>query len=322
VGGKKMAVLVTGGTGFIGAEVVRTLVQRGERPIVFDINDRKTLLQGVEDRVTVVKGDVSNYSHVFNAVKQYNIDVIYHLGSMLSLPSDADPWSAFRVNAGGSLNVLEAARILGVKQVIFSSTLGTYGLDIREEVVDDYTLQRPTLFYGCTKVFVELMGRFYKRKFGLDFRGVRYPAIIGPGVKTPGIVQYYPWAIEYAYRHIPFKIWVTPETKSVAMYYKDAALSIIQCAEAPLEKIKMVVYTLGAMYLSAQELVDNIKKFIPDAPLVFEPDMEKVEILKGLSRPVDDRYAREEFGWVSRYPIERTIEDFIRELKENPEKYA
>ena len=99
--------------------------------------DRKTLLQGIDDKVTIVKGDVSNYSHLFNVVQKYKIDVIYHLGAMLSLPSDADPWSAFRVNAEGSLNVLEAARILGVRQVIFSSTIGTYGLDIREEVIDD-----------------------------------------------------------------------------------------------------------------------------------------------------------------------------------------
>ncbi len=316
-----MAILVTGGTGFIGAQVVRELVRQGERPTVFDINERKTLLKGVEDKVTVMKGDVANYSHVFNAVKQHGIDVIYHLGSMLSVPSDADPWSSFRVNAQGTFNVLEAARILGVRQVIFSSTLATYGLDIQEEMIDDYTLQRPTLFYGCTKVFSELMGRFYKRKFGLDFRGVRYPAIVGPGVKTPGVVQYYAWAIEEAYKGNPFKIWVTPETQCAAQYYKDAALSIIQCAKAPLENIKMGVYVLGGMFLSAQELVDNIKKFLPKAQLTFEPNVEIVEVVKRLSRPVDERCAREEFGWVGQYPIERTIEDFIKELRDNPEMY-
>jgi threonine 3-dehydrogenase len=317
-----MATLVTGGTGFIGAEVARILAKRGEKTVVFDLNDRKTLLKGVEDKVTVVKGDVSNYSHVFNAVKNHQIDVIYHLGSMLSLPSDADPWSSFRVNAQGTFHVLEAARILGVKKVLFSSTLATYGGDIRENVIDDYTLQRPSLFYGCTKVFSELMGRFFKRKFGLDFRGVRYPAIIGPGVKTPGIVQYNAWAIEEACKGNPFKIWVTPETRCAAMYYKDAALSIIQCADAPLEKIKMTVYIVGGLYFSAQELVDTIRRFIPSARLDFAPDMEKVEIIKGLSKPIDTRCAREELGWVDQYPIERTIEDFIRELRENPEMYA
>jgi threonine 3-dehydrogenase len=317
-----MATLVTGGTGFIGAEVARILAKRGEKTVVFDINDRKTLLKGIEDKVTVVKGDVSNYSHVFNVVKNHQNDVIYHLGSMLSLPSDADPWSSFRVNAQGTFHVLEAARILGVKKILFSSTLATYGGDIRENVIDDYTLQRPSLFYGCTKVFSELMGRFFKRKFGLDFRGVRYPAIIGPGVKTPGIVQYNAWAIEEACKGNPFKIWVTPETRCAAMYYKDAALSIVKCADAPLEKIKMTVYIVGGLYFSAQELVDTIRKFIPNARLEFAPDMEKVEIIKGLSKPIDTRCAREELGWVDQYPIERTIEDFIRELRQNPEMYA
>lgn len=316
-----MNILVTGGTGFIGAQVARILVQRGEKPVIFDISDRKTLLKGIEDKVTIVKGDLANFSHVFNVINDHQIEVVYHLGSMLSMPSDADPWSAFRVNAEGSFHVLEASRILGVKKVIFSSTLGTYGLDVRDKVIDDYTLQRPTLFYGCTKVFVELMGRFYKRKFGLDFRAVRYPSIIGPGVKTPGIAQYNSWAIELAYKGKPFKIWVTPDTKLAVMYYKDAALSIIQCAEAPLEKIKMVVYVLGGIFLSAQELVDQIKKFIPSAQISFEPDEALVETILSLSKPVDDRCAREEFGWVNQYPIERAIADFIKELKENPEMY-
>ena len=316
-----MPVLITGGTGFIGAEVARVLARKGERPILFDINDRKTLLKGIDDKVTVIKGDVSNYSHVFNVVKQNSIDTIYHLGSMLSVPSDADPWSAFRVNAEGSFNVLEAARLLGVKKVLFSSTLATYGSDIRDEMISDYTLQRPTLFYGCTKVFSELMGRFYKRKFGLDFRAVRYPTIIGPGVKTPGVVQYYSWAIEESYKGNPFKIWVTPDLKCAAQYYKDAALSIVKLDEAPLEKIRMIVYILGGFFVSAQELVDAIKKALPQARLSFEPNMEIVDVLKAFSKPVDERCAREEFGWVGQYPLERTIEDFLKELKENPEMY-
>jgi threonine 3-dehydrogenase len=315
-----LATLVTGGLGFIGAEVARLLAKRGEKIIVFDIHDRKILLKEMQEKITVVKGDVSNYSHVFNAVKDFNIDVIYHLGSMLSVPSDADPWSSFQVNAQGTFHVLEAARVLGVRKVIFSSTLATYGRDIRESVIDDYTLQRPVLFYGCTKVFSELMGRFYKRKFGLDFRGVRFPAIIGPGVKTPGVAQYNSWAIEEAWKGKPFKIWVTPETRCTAMYYKDAALSMIRCADTPLEKIRMVVYLVGGLFLSAQELVDAIKKFIPEAKLEFTPDMKIVEIMS--SKSIDTRCAREELGWLDQYPLHRAIEDFINELKENLEIYS
>jgi threonine 3-dehydrogenase len=169
-------------------------------------------------------------------------------------------------------------------------------------------------------VFSELMGRFYKRKFGLDFRGVRFPAIIGPGVKTPGVAQYNSWAIEEAWKGRPFKIWVTPETRCSAMYYKDAALSMIRCGDAPLEKIKMVVYLVGGLFLSAQELVDAIKKFIPKAQIEFFPNVKIVEIMS--SKSIDTRRAREELGWVNQYPLHKAIEDFINEIKENPEIYS
>jgi nucleoside-diphosphate-sugar epimerase len=83
----------------------------------------------------------------------------------------------------------------------------------------------------------------------------------------------------------------------------------------------MVVYLVGGLYFSAQELVDSIKKFIPKAHLEFAPDMEIMKIIREGSKPIDTRYAREELGWVDQYPIDKTIEDFMRELKENPEMY-
>ncbi len=178
-----MSVLVTGGTGFIGAEVVRILVARGEEVTAFDINPSTKLLQDLEGKVRVIRGDLGNFSHVLSAVKECGPAAIYHLGGMLSVPSDADPQASFRANAMGTFHVLEAARLFEVGKVLFSSTIATYGLDIREGRIDDYTLQRPQLFYGCTKVFSELMGLFYRRKYGLDFRGVRYPSIVGPGSK-------------------------------------------------------------------------------------------------------------------------------------------
>ena len=160
-----MQILITGGTGFLGSQTARYLVEQGENPILFDINDRRTLLKGIEESIKIVKGNLSNFSHVLNVIKDNNIEVIYHLGGMLSMPSEADFFSFFFSNANGTFHILEAARILGVKQVIYSSTTATYGIDIKEEELNDYTLQRPALFYGCTKVFSELMGRFYKRKY-------------------------------------------------------------------------------------------------------------------------------------------------------------
>jgi nucleoside-diphosphate-sugar epimerase len=304
---------------------VRILLEKGEKDIVvFDINPSTKLLGDVADQVEFVRGDLGNFSHVLSVVKTRRPKVIYHLGGMLSVPSDADNAASFRANAMGTFHVLEAARLFEVPQVLFSSTLATYGLDIREDVINDFTLQRPQLFYGTTKVFCELMGLFYKRKFGLDYRGVRYPSIVGPGVKTPGVVQYTSWVIEECAKGNSYTMYVKPETKCPVMYFKDAAQAIVMLQEAPLANIKMVNYVIaGATPIaSAQELADIVKARISTAQITFEPDLELQKILDKLLLPIDDSIARKEWSWMSEYNQERIVDDFIEELKAHPQRYA
>jgi threonine 3-dehydrogenase len=250
--------------------------------------------------------------------------VIYHLGGMLSVPSDADPAASFRANAMGTFHVLEAARLLGVAQVLFGSTIATYGMDVREPVVDDYTLQRPQLFYGCTKVFSELLGQFYKRKYGLDFRGVRYPSIVGPGVKTPGIVQYNAWVIEECAKGKPYIMYVKPETRCPVMYFKDSARAIVMLGAAPAENIKMVNYIIAGPTpaASAQELVDLVRSKVPGARIEFQVDEKRQKIIDGFTKPLDDSVARQEWGWKPEYDPERIVEDFLEEMKMHPQRYT
>jgi nucleoside-diphosphate-sugar epimerase len=321
-----MSILVTGGTGFIGAEVVRMLLAKGEKLVIaFDINPSTKLLDDVAEKVRVVRGDLGNFSHVLNAVRTFKPRVIYHLGAMLSVPSDADHAASFRANAMGTFHVLEAARLFDVQQVLFSSTLGTYGLDMEGEAVNDYTLQRPQLFYGCTKVFGELMGQFFKRKFALDFRGVRYPSIVGPGVKTPGVVQYNAWVIEECAKGKPFTIWVRPDTRCAVMYFKDAARAIVMLGETPLANIKMVNYVVAGPTpdASAQELADIVRAKVPGARIDFKVDEECQKIMDKLGAlPLDDRVARQEWGWKPEYDQEHIVDDFLKELRVHPQRYA
>ncbi|NIS63168.1 MAG: NAD-dependent epimerase/dehydratase family protein [Proteobacteria bacterium] len=320
-----MSTLITGGTGFIGAQVVRVLLEKGEKDIiVFDINPSTKLLDDVAGQIEVVRGDLGNFSHVLTVVRSFRPRVIYHLGGMLSMPSDADHPASFRANAMGTFHILEAARLFEVPQVLFSSTLATYGLDVRRRVVDDYTLQRPQLFYGATKVFCELMGLFYKRKFGLDFRGVRYPSIVGPGVKTPGVVQYTSWVIEECAKGNPYTLYVKPDTKAPVMYFKDAARAIFLLGETPLANIKMVNYVIaGATPIaSAQELADLVKERLPSAQIHFEPDLELQKILDKLLLPIDDTIARKEWNWKPEYDQERIVDDFLEEMRINPQRYV
>ncbi len=265
-----MGTLITGGTGFVGAEVVRTLVNRGAANLtVFDINDSPQRLDEVAEQVTIRKGDLGNFSQVLDVVRDSGAEVIYHLGGMLSLPSDQDPQAAFQANAMGTYHVLEAARILGVSKVIFSSTIGTYCHGLDEQPIDDLSLQRPQLFYGACKVFGEHMGTFYRRKYKIDFRCVRYPSIVGPGVRTKGSVQYTSRMIEESAKGNPFTVWVRPDTRVTLLYVKDAALATIALAEAPADRIQMINYVLGGPAPTAQELADFVLKKIPEQKLIL-----------------------------------------------------
>jgi threonine 3-dehydrogenase len=312
-----MATLITGGAGFVGLEVARQLLDAGESEItVFSRNPSAKRLGGLADRVTAVAGDVGNYSHVLDVVKSSRPDVIYHLGAMLSVPSDADPASAIQTNAMGTFYVLEAARLFDVRQVIFSSSIGSYGYDIEGDTLTDTTLQRPVIFYGATKAFGEHMGLFYKRKYGLDFRGIRYPSVIGPGVTTPGMVQYTSWMIEESAKGNPFTVWTTPETRFPVMYITEAATATVQMAKAPLENIKMVNYLVDGNKPTptAGELAEAVRAKIPTARIDFKPDP-NLPNLHGASQTIDDSRARAEWGWQPTHDLPAMIDDFLASMR-------
>ncbi len=319
-----MGVLVTGGTGLIGAALVRLLIERGEEKIaVFDRNTAKRILDDVSGRVTLVQGDLGIFSNVLEVVKHCCPRIIYHLGAILTVPSNDDPASAFQTNVVGTFNILEAARILGVKQVLFASSIGSYGLDIKSEVIDDFTIQRPSSMYGVSKVFGENLGRYYKLRYGLDFRGLRYPGIVGPGFRTPSLARYASMLIEESVQDRSFVLSMAPDVKHPLLYFKDAALAMIKLAQAPEADIKTVNYLLNGIepQKTAQDLVDMVKTRLPGARLTFKPDPAVTQAYYGM-RPLDDRCAREEWGWKPEYDHERLLDDFIAELHQHPERYA
>jgi threonine 3-dehydrogenase len=320
-----MAVLVTGGTGVIGAEVARLLLDQGEeRVVLFDRNPSAQRLGDAADRVEFIRGDLGIMSHVLDAVQSTQPTAIYHLGGMLSLLCEADPPAAIQSNALGTFHVLEAARLFAVPQVLFTSSIGTYGDDLEDGPLDDTSLQRPTLLYGATKLFGELLGRFYRRKHGLDFRGLRYPAIVAPGVTTPGVLQYTSWVIEAAANGFPFTITVEPRTRPPMLYVKDAARAMIELAAAPQEQIRTINYLVTGMepVPTAGELAELVRERVRGAQIAFAPDPKLQPLLDQVLRPIDDHNARNEWGWQPAYGLEAMVDDFLGELRQHPQRYT
>jgi threonine 3-dehydrogenase len=211
-----------------------------------------------------------------------------------------------------------------VPKVLFTSTIATYGLDIRGPVIDDATLQRPITMYGSTKVFAEHLGRFYRSKYGIDFRAVRYPSVIGPGAKTAHVSIYNAWAVEKAFFGKPYEIFVEPGIRCPVIYFKDAARALLLLAAAPAGAIRTVCYLLAGLQpaSSAGDLVAEVKKHYPGAALSYKPDPAAMEFhRKNQALSFDDAMARKEWGWETGYSLSGMIADFYAELKAHPGWY-
>ncbi len=320
-----MPVLITGGCGLIGSTLARILVERGDEVWLFDRQVSGNRLSGIQERVHLIRGELTVFSHVLEAVKQSGAATVFHLGAMLSVPANDDPPAAFHVNADGMFHVLEAARLLGVKQVLFTSTMATYGIDVRGAVVDDATLQRPTTLYGVTKVFGELLGRFYRTRYDLDFRAVRFPSVVGPGATVPHMSIYNAWAVEKAARGEPYDIFVEPHIRCPVLYFKDAARALVVLADAPRASIGAVCYTLAGIdpMPSAEELAEAIRKRYPGARIGFKPEAFAMDFHSRLQgRTFDESSARADLGWRPSYDLAAMIQDLGEELRVHPERYG
>ena len=319
-----MSTLITGGSGFIGSYLARLLIEAGERPVLFDIAPVQGPLLELSGQFVFESGSVAHLPVLMDCIEKHGIERIFHLGGMLSLPSENNPWAAFDANVVGTYNVLEAARIKKMSQVIYGSTIATYSKDIPGDMIDDRTIQRPSSFYGVSKTFGELLGRFHHRKFGLDFRGLRLPSVVGPGARTPHMSIYNAWAIEYAVKGLPYVLECDPETRCPVLYFKDAARALFDLSAADPSRVRTRIYNVAGITppFSAMELVKIIERRIPGASLSFRPDPVVVELLRELGMlRINDECARTEWGLHIDYSLDEMVDDFILEWERNRNFY-
>jgi nucleoside-diphosphate-sugar epimerase len=172
-------VLVTGGGGFIGSNLVRALLERGDDVRVLDnfSTGNRANLDGLD--VDIVEGELRSYERVHNAVRK--TEIVYHLGALGSVPrSVQDPLTSSAVNIEGTLNVLLAARDEGVKRVVFSSSTSVYGSS-RQLPTTEETLPDPISPYGVAKLAAERYCISFSRVYE-SFESVvlRYFNVFGP----------------------------------------------------------------------------------------------------------------------------------------------
>ena len=172
-------VLVTGGAGFIGSNLVRALLERGEQVRVLDnfSTGSRANLDGLE--VEIVEGELRSYERVHNAVR--GTETVFHLGALGSVPrSVQDPLTSSAVNVEGTLNVLLAARDEGVQRVVYSSSTSVYGTS-REMPTSEASPPDPISPYGVAKLAAERYCVAFSRVYdSFETVVLRYFNVFGP----------------------------------------------------------------------------------------------------------------------------------------------
>ncbi|MGC4035945.1 MAG: SDR family oxidoreductase [Chitinophagaceae bacterium] len=185
-----MKILVTGGAGFIGSNLVATLLNSDKVSHVRVLDNFATSSPdnisefGSNSKFSFVKGDIRNYSDCLTACD--NIDHISHQAALGSVPrSVADPLTTNDVNIAGTLNIFNAAKEQGVKRIVYASSSSVYGdnpaLPKKEENTGN-----PLSPYAVTKYVNELYAQVYSAVYGMQMIGLRYFNVFGPRQNPEG----------------------------------------------------------------------------------------------------------------------------------------
>lgn len=269
--------LIIGGTGVIGQFVTRQLVRQGKRPVIVSASGRTDLIADVLEHVELVRADIRDADAINRVVRDHGISCIAHLGAVIGQQAEDNPRLAVQVDVEGTVNVLEAARLNGVRRVVYTSTKGAYG-DITGKfghptytpLTEDYP-PNPVDVYGLTKLAGEHLGRTYSRRYGLEFIALRFASVLGPG-KTlrHGSHAVNASIIENAMARKPTNIIAGGDAVQDTIYNADSARGIIAALTAP--RPRHTVFNIGTgRGITLHDLADAVRQHYHDAKIDIGP---------------------------------------------------
>jgi UDP-glucuronate 4-epimerase len=183
-----MRILVTGGAGFIGSHLVEKLLGAGHEVVILDdFNDfydpqiKHANIAGFAKEITVFRGDLRDSDSVRTVFREKKPEAIMHLAARAGVrPSIQHPRLYYDTNVLGTLNLLEAARLTGVKPFIFASSSSVYGASKKVPFREDERLTQTLSPYGATKVAGEFLCSTYSHLYGMRLVALRYFTVYGP----------------------------------------------------------------------------------------------------------------------------------------------
>ncbi len=303
-----MKVVITGGAGFIGRRLAKSLLARGaltspsgaqesiDDMLLFDVTEGAAF---DDTRVTRIAGDIADKSTVARLIDRKDI-AVFHLASVVSGGGEQDFDLALSVNLHGGFHVLDACRALGSKpRLVFASSVAVFGGPAMPAAVGDTTKQVPQTTYGMTKAVLELLINDYTRKDFLDGRSARLPTvIIRPGKPNKAASSFASGLFREPLSGVDCDVPVAAATMMPVLGYRTVVENLIRLYEvdgARLGPDRAV--SLPSLDVSVDEMIQSLQRVAGDRQL-------------GTVRIVPDRFIE---AIVATWP-QRTFSDRGREI--------
>jgi UDP-glucose 4-epimerase len=295
-----MSTLVTGGEGFIGRHVVDRLHERRERVVSYDRGPAAT---AVPTGVIRVRGELFDLRRLAAIIAEHDVCGIVHAAGMADAQlSIGTPAATVAANAIGTLHLLEAVRLadFGGRTILLSS-IAVYGDN--DERVDEGSPLRPRTPYAATKVFGDLLGQVYGRRYGLDVVSLRVSEAYGPGRVLRGVVQD---IIDAALERRPLRLIAGADHPVHPVHVEDVARAVLAALDAP-DPTGRIYDITGGERVTLDHVAALVRERIPGADIELGPGHLSEPDRQG---PIAITAADRELGYRPRWGLARGIDDY------------
>jgi nucleoside-diphosphate-sugar epimerase len=301
---------ITGAQGCIGSWIVKALAERGDSAVVFDRSAdsrRLSAIMKAEDlnRVRFVTGDITDAAGLQAALKKSSARRVIHLAGLQVPACQADPAAGALVNVVGTLNVLEAAHMVGVERLVYASSAAVFGIGEDDMPLDESAASEPGTHYGVFKRTNEGNARIHFLAHGLSSVGLRPLTVYGVN-RDSGLTSDPTKAMKAAVLRVPFHIRFSGATDF--QYVRDTAAAFIACADrAP---VGAHVFNLHGETVDVASIVKVINDEAGDELVTFSgPPIP-------IPAAINDAAIRRTLGDLPSTPLEVGISETMRQFAE------
>ena len=321
LGGDGMAVLVTGGTGFVGANVVRELARGGQEVVSFDVAPADDLVRGFvapwAGRIEFAEGDIRDAAAVERLAGGYSIDSVVHAATYtvnqraLEVERGRE---VIGINVEGLANILELARAAGARRFVYLSSGAAYGAAAAtDQTYGEDLPAAPDFLYGITKYAGELLTRRYGELHGFQTVSVRLSTPYGPMERVTGhravMSVLYEWTGQ-AVRGEPLSLH-DPNGGRDYIYVVDTARGIRQILNAP--ELPHDLYNLtSGVWVTNREILDTLGQLAPGIAAASGAAGAAGPAVGAPARgPLSPHRLRQDLGWRPEYDLRAGLADYL-----------